>query len=350
MDEKENVIKNINKITDYSTPNNYIDLQRKLIAIENKYSWINEIEQRLIELCDDYEIAVLLDDTKLINLCHDELLVVENRLISCQKLQLFNEKYDISNCFIQIISGAGGLDSSNWAFRLSKMYINWSQYKNMQLSIVEENFADGTQHGYRNATFHLKGEYAYGLMKVEAGVHRMVRNSPFDANHRRHTSFAKVLVYPEIEDELSNSNSIEVKSGDLKIDTFKAGGPGGQHVNKTDSAIRITHLPTGIIVSCQSDRSQHRNKATALSMLKSKLWKYHHQSQQELKKNTTVGDVENTFGSQIKSIVFSPYQLVKDHRTGWETKDVESYLAGGKVLDEAILHSLENLSLLSTNQ
>lgn len=235
---------------------------------------------------------------------------------------------DKNNAILSIHPGAGGVESQDWAQMLLRMYLKWSEMHGFKITIVDVQ--PGEEAGIKSATISISGNYAYGLLKSEVGVHRLVRISPFDAGKRRHTSFAAVLVYPEVEDNID----IEIKDDDIKIDTFRASGAGGQHVNKTSSAVRITHIPTGIIVSCQNERSQHKNKAIALKILKSRLYDIK-MKEKEKKIEGFIGDKKGiSWGSQIRSYILQPYRIVKDHRTNYETGNVDSVLDGN--IDEFI--------------
>lgn len=236
---------------------------------------------------------------------------------------LLSGEMDSSNAIVMIHPGAGGTESQDWAQMLMRMYLRWAEKRGFETQITD--LQPGEEAGIKSATIMVSGTYAYGYLKAEAGVHRLVRISPFDANKRRHTSFSAVLVYPEIEESID----VEVDEDDLKVDTFRASGAGGQHVNKTSSAVRITHLPTGIIVTCQNERSQHKNKAVALKILKARLYDLQ-QREQEKKVEGIVGDKKGiSWGNQIRSYVLQPYRLVKDHRTGIEVGNVDSVLDGG---------------------
>jgi len=229
---------------------------------------------------------------------------------------------DKNNAILTIHPGAGGTESQDWAQMLLRMYLRWSEKHNFHTKIIEHQIGD--EAGIKSATIMISGAYAYGYLKSEAGVHRLVRISPFDANKRRHTSFAAVLVYPEIEDTIR----VEIKEEDIKIDTFRASGAGGQHVNKTSSAVRLTHLPTGITVSCQNERSQHKNKAIAVKILKARLYNLK-MMEQEKKMEDFIGDKKGiTWGSQIRSYILQPYRVIKDHRTGLDISNVDAVLDG----------------------
>jgi peptide chain release factor 2 len=237
------------------------------------------------------------------------------------KVMLSGEN-DYSNAILTIHPGAGGTESQDWASMLMRMYLRWSEQKGFGTEIID--LQPGEEAGIKSSTIRIIGEYAYGLLKAEVGVHRLVRISPFDASNRRHTSFASIFVYPEIDEDIE----VNIEEKDLKIDTFRSSGPGGQHVNVTDSAVRITHIPTGIVVQCQNERSQHRNKAMAMMVLRSRL--YERARQERIKEQQKLEDSkkEIAWGSQIRSYTLQPYQLIKDHRTGVEIGDVQKVLDG----------------------
>ena len=237
-------------------------------------------------------------------------------------LLLLNEQYDSSNAILMIHSGSGGLDSQDWAGMLLRMYLRYCEREGFRAKVIEASTDDGE--GIKNATVMIEGDYAYGMLKAERGVHRLVRISPFDSAHRRHTSFASVLVSPEFSDDVD----IEIRPEDLKVDTFRASGAGGQYVNRTDSAVRITHLPTGIVVTCQNERSQHMNRQTAMHVLKSRLYDMAEQERQAQLSSVVGEKKEAAWGSQIRSYVLHPYTLVKDHRTNYERGNVQGVLDG----------------------
>ena len=247
---------------------------------------------------------------------------LNSRLEHESLLLLLNDSYDSSNAILTIHSGSGGLDSQDWAGMLLRMYLRYCERENFKAKVIDSVTDD--ENGIKNAVVLVEGEYAYGFLKAEKGVHRLVRISPFDSAHRRHTSFASVLVSPEISDDVD----IDIRPEDLKVDTFRASGAGGQYVNRTDSAIRITHIPTGIVVTCQNERSQHMNRQTAMHVLRSRLYDMAVQErEQEL--SSVVGEKkETTWGSQIRSYVLHPYTLVKDHRTNFERGNVQAVLDG----------------------
>lgn len=235
---------------------------------------------------------------------------------------LLSGEYDRHSAIVSIHAGAGGTDAQDWAEMLLRMYLRWMEKKNFKTRIIEA--MDGEEAGLKSATIMVDGPYAYGLMKTEKGVHRLVRLSPFDAAHRRHTSFAQVDVMPQIDETIQ----IEIKEEDLKIDTYRASGAGGQHVNKTSSAVRITHIPTGIVVQCQNERSQHSNRATAMKILKSRLFERQLEEQERKLAELRGEHMDIAWGSQIRSYVMHPYTLVKDHRTNTESGNMQAILDG----------------------
>ncbi len=280
----------------------YLELAQEGENIEKE--WKEGITQ-LEKLLDDFEIRILL-----------------------------SEDEDYNNAIVEIHAGAGGTEAQDWVEMLLRMYTRWADQHNLKVRIVD--ILPGEEAGIKSVTFRVEGPYAYGLLKSEHGVHRLVRISPFDANRRRHTSFASVFVIPEIEEDLE----IELNPSELKIETFRASGHGGQHVNVTDSAVRITHLPTGIVAQCQNERSQHQNKRIALQILKSRLYEYYKKQREkefEEKYESTKTDI--SWGHQIRSYTLHPFKLVKDHRTGYEQPQAERVL-DGELLDEFIKHYL----------
>jgi peptide chain release factor 2 len=235
---------------------------------------------------------------------------------------MLSGKDDDKNCILTIHSGAGGTEAQDWADMLLRMYFRWGEQNGYQMSIVD--ILDGDGAGIKSATVEVTGEFAYGYLKAENGVHRLVRISPFDSNKRRHTSFASVFVIPEIDDTIE----IEINPADLRIDTFRSGGKGGQNVNKVETAVRITHIPTNTVAACQSERSQIQNKTTAMKMLKSKLYQLELEKQQAEIDEVEKNKMKIEWGSQIRSYVFHPYNMVKDHRTDEETSDVQKVMDG----------------------
>ena len=251
-----------------------------------------------------------------------ELSELEKQIAGYEFQTLLGEKDDRRNAIVAINAGAGGTEAQDWAEMLFRLYLRWAESKKMQTSIVDH--LPGDEAGIKSVTLTVSGPYAYGYLKSEHGVHRMVRVSPFDANGRRHTSFASVSVLPEIEDDIS----IDINEKDLRVETFRASGPGGQHVNKTSSAVRITHLPTNIVVQCQNEKSQHRNREVAMKILRARLYSIEKEKQEQEKHLRHQSQREIAWGSQIRSYTFNPYRLVKDHRTDVEVGDVDRVMNG----------------------
>ena len=254
--------------------------------------------------------------------CAAQLAPVAAELARLQEDALFNGKYDGGDAVVSINAGTGGTDAQDWAEMLLRMYLRWSADRGFQTELIEAS--PGEEAGLKSATMTVKGENAYGAYKAERGVHRLVRQSPFDSAHRRHTAFAQVVVAPLLPDD----EDVEIDEGDLRIDTYRASGAGGQHVNKTDSAVRITHLPTGIVVQCQNERSQISNKATAMRILKSRLAELQEEQREEELARERGAAQDIGFGSQIRSYVLHPYQMVKDHRTDFEVGNTQGVLDG----------------------
>ena len=244
--------------------------------------------------------------------------IVKKNEIKC----FLSNEADSLDCYIEIHAGAGGTESQDWADMLRRMYLKWSYQKNFKSNLISEH--KGDEAGIKSSTIKIEGDYVFGWLKKETGIHRLVRISPFDSNNRRHTSFASVFIYPAVEDDIE----IEINQTDLRIDTYRASGAGGQHVNKTDSAVRITHLPSGIVAQCQNQRSQHKNKNQAMKILKARL--YQAELEKEKEKNKELEDLKMDigWGSQIRSYVFHPYQLVKDHRTKIENGNTQAVMDG----------------------
>lgn len=277
------------------------------------------------------EITNLIELTELANIENDENVAkdilkttqnVENEIEKIQLETLLSGKYDKNNAILTLHPGAGGTESQDWTEMLYRMYTRWATKKGYE--VKELDYIEGDEAGIKSVTFEIVGENAYGYMKGEMGVHRLVRISPFDAGGRRHTSFASLEVLPEITDDIQ----IDINLDDLRIDTYRASGAGGQHINKTSSAVRITHIPTNIVVACQSERSQIQNRETAMRMLKSKLFDLKEKEQKETINDLKGEQKDIAWGSQIRSYVFCPYTLVKDHRTNYEVGNVESVMDG----------------------
>lgn len=289
--------------------------------------------EKLKEELDDgltlYDLASEDSDPKSLKEAERNLFEIKERIEKFELLTILSDEDDPKDALLTIHPGAGGTESCDWAEMLLRMYLRWVEKKGFKHKIID--YQPGDEAGIKNATVEVLGEYAYGFLKAESGVHRLVRISPFDTNKRRHTSFASVFVYPEVADTIT----VEIKEDDhLRIDTFRASGAGGQHVNKTSSAVRITHIPTGMVVQCQSERSQFRNKENAMKVLKSRLYQYYKEKEEEKQAKIESTKKKIEWGSQIRSYVFHPYNMVKDHRTGVETSDIQKVMDGE--LDEFI--------------
>ena len=282
--------------------------------------------QLLDSLHNDLKAAAELyreeEDAELLKEIIDTCEKLDKNLDSLEITSLFNGESDDRNAIVSIHPGAGGTESADWTTMLYDMYRKWISEEKFKFQLLD--YLPGDEAGIKSVTFSVSGPYAYGKLKAEIGVHRLVRISPFDSQKRRHTSFASVFVYAEIDEGIE----VEILSDDIRVDTFRASGAGGQHVNTTDSAVRITHIPSGIVVQCQNERSQHKNKATAMKMLKAQLFDL---QQKELNKEKDLQNSkkqENAWGSQIRSYILHPYQLVKDHRTNWESGNTQAVLNG----------------------
>ena len=297
-------------------------------AIEGVLKLENEVADslELIELAEaDGDADMLAEATNALKACAEE---AKRREIE----SLLSGEADANDCYIELNAGAGGTEAQDWAEMLMRMYMRWAEQHGYKVQLIEES--EGEQAGIKSATLLVTGPNAYGWLKTEGGVHRLVRISPFDANARRQTSFASVWVYPVVDDSIE----IEINENDLKVDTYRASGAGGQHVNKTESAIRITHMPTGIVVACQTDRSQHRNRATAMAMLKARMYEAELQKREAAATAQENAKTDIGWGHQIRNYVLAPYQLVKDLRTGVETGNPDSVLDGD--LDEFMAAAL----------
>jgi peptide chain release factor 2 len=246
----------------------------------------------------------------------------EQGVAALEMQQMLGGEHDAGNAIVSIHPGAGGTEAQDWAEILMRMYLRWCERKGYKVQLVDRLEGEGA--GIKSVTFTVEGAYAYGYLHAEAGIHRLVRISPFDANARRHTSFASVFVYPDIEDDIE----IDVNEADLRVDTYRSSGAGGQHVNKTDSAVRLTHIPSGIVVACQNERSQHKNRSMAMKILRARLYELELEKQREKMEVFTKTKKEIGFGSQIRSYVLHPYRMVKDHRTGCESGNTDAVLDG----------------------
>ncbi len=297
-------------------------LLRERTAVKNDLDAIEGLNGALEDAEVMVELAVEGDEPEALDEADAGLNVAEKQMAAMEFQRMLGGPHDKTNCFVSINAGAGGTESQDWASMLLRMLLRYAESKGWKVELTDE--LPGEEAGIKSATFRAAGDYAFGYMKAENGVHRLVRISPFDASKRRHTSFASVSVLPELDDDID----IEVDEADLKMDTFRASGAGGQHVNKTNSAVRLTHIPSGIVVSCQAERSQHKNRSTALKLLKSRLYEVELEKRTDERDALYAGKMKIDFGSQIRSYVLQPYQMVKDLRTGFETSNTQGVLDG----------------------
>lgn len=295
---------------------------RERTKLDDAIKAVSSVERDLADTLEIMELAEMEGDSDMEDEAVEQLLSLADTAKEAELKALLSGEADGNDTYVEIHSGAGGTESQDWASMLLRMYVRWAERRGLKVDTVQ--YMAGEEAGVKSATIQVKGEDAYGWLKTESGVHRLVRISPFDSNARRHTSFASVWVYPVIDDSID----IEINEGDLKIDTYRASGAGGQHVNTTDSAVRITHQPSGIVVQCQNQRSQHKNRAEAMSMLKARLY------EEELRRREEEADAVNSqkteigWGHQIRSYVMQPYQMVKDLRTGEESGQPDKVLDG----------------------
>ena len=293
---------------------------------------VQRIERELADARELIKLAEADGDTGMAAEATNSLRATAAEAARRETESLLSGEADGRDCYVEINAGAGGTEAQDWAEMLMRMYTRWAEQHGYKVEVME--MSEGVQAGIKSATLRISGDSAYGWLKTEAGVHRLVRNSPFDAAARRQTSFASVWVYPVVDDTIE----IAINDSDLKVDTFRASGAGGQHVNKTESAIRITHIPTGIVVACQTDRSQHRNRATAMEMLRARLYEQELQKREAAASATEAAKTDIGWGHQIRSYVLSPYQLVKDLRTNFEKGNPQAVLDGD--LDDFMAASL----------
>ena len=325
IDERIRTIKDVE--AEISKPDFWTDSKRaeRLITEFKSAKAINEPYVKLFKQCN--EIRELLDiteegDEESLKELNKDTNALEKDIDAMEFSSLLNQEDDKSNAIMSINAGAGGTESCDWASMLFRMYAKWAEKKGFKVSLID--MLPGEEAGIKNLTAIIKGVYAYGYLKTENGVHRLVRISPFDANKRRHTSFASVDVIPEISDKIE----IKINEADLRIDTYRSSGAGGQHVNVTDSAVRITHAPTNIVVQCQNERSQHKNKAMALKVLKARLYELEREKKMKEIEKQYAEKREIAWGSQIRSYVMHPYSMVKDHRTNYETSNTQAVMDG----------------------
>jgi peptide chain release factor 2 len=307
-------------------------LGRERKSLEMIVGTLDKVAQALRDNAELLEMARAEDDERTLEAVADDLGETEKSVADLEFRRMFSHPMDPNNCFVDIQSGSGGTEAQDWAAMLERMYARFGERKGFTVEVLEES--PGEVAGIKSAALKISGDYAYGTLRTESGVHRLVRKSPFDSNARRHTSFASVFVYPEVDETIE----IEINPADLRVDTFRASGAGGQHVNKTDSAIRITHLPTGIVVQCQSDRSQHRNRAEAMSMLKARLYEAELRKRDAEKQKMEDSKTDIAWGHQIRSYVLDQSRI-KDLRTNVEVGNTQAVLDGD--LDLFITASLK---------
>ena len=319
----------------WNNKNKASKILKSISRLENNIKVWDDLEKRhgditvLLEFAENGEV----EDKEIIH----ELNQYEKIINDLELKLILGDNQDIQDAILTIHPGAGGTESQDWADMLFRMYSRYIERKSFNKIILD--YQPGDEAGIKDITIEIKGDYAYGMLKAEAGIHRLVRISPFDSNSRRHTSFASVFVYPSVSDEID----IEINPNDLRIDTYRASGAGGQHVNKTDSAIRITHLPTKIVVQCQNERSQHKNKAQAMKVLKARLYQLEIEKEKEAVQELEDQKKDIGWGSQIRSYVFHPYNMVKDHRTKFESSNVQNVMDGD--LDNFVrAYLMENIS------
>ncbi len=308
------------------------ELGKEKRQLEDVVLTLQEIDAQSRDLKDLFELAEAEDDDDTFEAVEADLVELQGAIEKLEFRRMFSNPMDPNNCFIEIQAGAGGTEAQDWAGMLERMYLRYGEKKGFSVELMEET--EGEVAGIKNCTIKFSGEYAYGYLRTETGIHRLVRKSPFDSNARRHTSFTSVFVYPEVDDSIE----IEINPADLRIDTYRASGAGGQHINKTDSAVRITHEPTGIVVQCQNDRSQHKNKAEAMSMLKARLYEAELRKRQSEQQKLEDSKSDIGWGHQIRSYVLDQSRI-KDLRTNHEVGNTQAVLDGD--LDDFIGASLK---------
>jgi peptide chain release factor 2 len=329
----EEVVRELEAPDIWNVPEIAQELGRERAALEAVVNTITELDSGCNDIEELVELAVEEQDEATFNDTEAEINALDQKLAGLEFRRMFSGKQDINDCYLDIQSGSGGTEAQDWASMLMRMYLRWGEAHGFKTEMIE--LTDGDVAGVKGCTIKFSGEYAYGWLRTETGVHRLVRKSPFDSNSRRHTSFASAFIYPEVDDNIE----IDINPADLRVDTFRASGAGGQHVNKTDSAIRITHLPTNTVVQCQNDRSQHKNRSQAMKMMKAKLYELELQKQNADKQMLEQGKSDIGWGSQIRSYVLDDSRI-KDLRTGVENRNTQAVLDGD--LDRFIEASLKS--------
>lgn len=295
---------------------------RERTRIEERIGRIDTLERDFSDNLALLEMGEAEEDAEIVTDAEDALTTLHKEAAAAELQTLLSGEADANDCYLEVHAGAGGTEAQDWAEMLLRMYMRWAERRRCKVEWIEES--PGEEAGIKSTTIKIKGSDAYGWLKTESGVHRLVRISPFDSGARRHTSFASVGAYPVIDDTID----IEVLDKDLRVDTYRASGAGGQHVNRTDSAVRLTHLPTGIVVQCQNDRSQHRNRAAAMAMLRARLYELEMRKREDKTRADHEAKADIGWGHQIRSYVLHPYQMVKDNRTGVETSNTQAVLDG----------------------
>jgi peptide chain release factor 2 len=328
LDTKEKELEGLQKAM--SMPNFWQKNQDEISRVNQEASILKDSVDSWNKFYHDAEDARLLvqmaydeDDESALTDIQNDVLILEENVKQLEFQSLLSDPDDKRNAIVSINAGAGGTEAQDWVEMLFRMYLRWAESRKLATSVID--YLAGEEAGIKSVTLTVNGPYAYGYLKSEHGIHRMVRISPFDSSGRRHTSFASVSVIPEVDTEID----IKIEDKDLRIDTFRASGPGGQHVNKTSSAIRITHLPTNIVVQCQNEKSQHRNKDTAMKVLKARLYEIEKNKLNQKKQEAHQNQKDIAWGSQIRSYVFNPYRMVKDHRTNEEVGNLDKVMDGG---------------------
>jgi peptide chain release factor 2 len=328
----EEVIRELESSTIWNNPDLAQSLGRERTQLEQIVFTLSQLKQSITDLNELFELLQEEDDARSLNEIGHEVQLIEKKVADLEFKRMFSGRMDVCNAYLDVQSGSGGTEAQDWAEMLLRMYLRWGEHHGFETELIE--CSPGDVAGIKSATIYFKGEYAFGWLRTETGVHRLVRKSPFDSGNRRHTSFAAVFVSAELEDDIE----IEINPADLRIDTYRASGAGGQHVNRTDSAVRITHAPSGLVVQCQNDRSQHRNKEQAMKQLRAKLYELEMQKKNAQQQALEASKSDIGWGSQIRSYVLDQSRI-KDLRTGIETTNTQAVLDGA--LDQFIEASLK---------